>query len=768
MAYSRVNWENTPSHVTPLDADNLNQMDEAIANIDEELGRVGTKAVNLEARTGAIEDELEELDPYAKSMGAKTLVHDTAISTLQGQVTQIISGGSSSGDEVADIRVAENGTTYETAGDAVRAQIGQFLEIASEEPTDPGNKLWIDDETYSSGTQVPTYEEFIQRTGFVVHNLIDTNNFYENYRTDLSAMSSDGVVTRTASTSVVTNQLISLKPGTYYVRVPYTSTGSIIIWKKGTYPVTPTSVSMSSIGITRTMTDGTAIFEYTLVLTEESYIAINCQIASGNYKTIVLISTVNFLGSDMVVNYGKYGFINTVPKDLETLNTEINALNGITFSGQKITNITGTTTSGKCYNNTSGAGSTSFANASATEPYIIIEAGASYKFTGRVISFAGGVCFYNANKVFISGQFGTDGSTVDYTDAAVVIPEGAVYLNASTQNNNNKALVLKKLVNTPDLRTFCEENQGDINGLKEYTVKVNHIYVATTGNDSTGDGSAENPFATIFHANETIIDNAEHNRYIIHVADGTYTDLQTKYSGSTPTGVEGVYCKDYVYYEGNISNPSACILKWDGATGYTDGTYTYEDYGFYKCIFHVGSETHTSIRGFKLNATNTRYCLHIEMAGYGKGAEWEVSDCIFLWNGTPDCTDREYSTPVIGTGSGNFEKGHLLRCKIDNQSDSAIGWMNHDSPNRYANVAFSEGPEIIIEACDFDGTNICFRNIYGDSTVDGYDRFSIIDCINVNKLYYALGGESTVCQWRALVKCSDITDNVFETEDLLQ
>ena len=36
MAYERVNWENLPSKNTPVNADNLNKMDEGIANIEQE------------------------------------------------------------------------------------------------------------------------------------------------------------------------------------------------------------------------------------------------------------------------------------------------------------------------------------------------------------------------------------------------------------------------------------------------------------------------------------------------------------------------------------------------------------------------------------------------------------------------------------------------------------------------------------------------------------------------------------------------------------
>ena len=39
MAYERVNWENLPSTKTPVNADNLNKMDEGIKDLETELSK---------------------------------------------------------------------------------------------------------------------------------------------------------------------------------------------------------------------------------------------------------------------------------------------------------------------------------------------------------------------------------------------------------------------------------------------------------------------------------------------------------------------------------------------------------------------------------------------------------------------------------------------------------------------------------------------------------------------------------------------------------
>lgn len=125
--------------------------------------------------------------------------------------------------------------------------------------------------------------------------------------------------------------------------------------------------------------------------------------------------------------------------------------------------------------------------------------------------------------------------------------------------------------------------------------KMNYVYVAKNGSNTTGDGSPTKPFATIYHANESITDNSETNRYTIIVRNGTYTDLQTMYSGVGGTGVaQGVICKDYVYYESeDIGNPQNCIISWDGVTGLSDKT---RNNIIDKCAFHIQGNTHTHQR----------------------------------------------------------------------------------------------------------------------------------------------------------------------------
>lgn len=51
MAYERVNWENLPSKNTPVNADNLNKMDEGIANAVEKTGDTMTGDLDMQSNS---------------------------------------------------------------------------------------------------------------------------------------------------------------------------------------------------------------------------------------------------------------------------------------------------------------------------------------------------------------------------------------------------------------------------------------------------------------------------------------------------------------------------------------------------------------------------------------------------------------------------------------------------------------------------------------------------------------------------------------------
>lgn len=96
MAYDRVNWESFPSVATPLNAENLNRMDAAIASAIE-----------------SIETAVEQLTSLADAFDFLELRVNTALRLTDGSTT---------GDaELADARIDNNGQVYESLGAAMRA-----------------------------------------------------------------------------------------------------------------------------------------------------------------------------------------------------------------------------------------------------------------------------------------------------------------------------------------------------------------------------------------------------------------------------------------------------------------------------------------------------------------------------------------------------------------------------------------------------------------------------------------------------------------------
>lgn len=101
-SYERINWENFPSKETPLDADNLNYMDETIYTLVRELAYVRTIVASNKDTADSLEARIAQLS---------TLVD-----------------GSTTGDaELIDGRVGYDGTTYASIGNAIRGQINTIL-----------------------------------------------------------------------------------------------------------------------------------------------------------------------------------------------------------------------------------------------------------------------------------------------------------------------------------------------------------------------------------------------------------------------------------------------------------------------------------------------------------------------------------------------------------------------------------------------------------------------------------------------------------------
>lgn len=270
---------------------------------------------------------------------------------------------------------------------------------------------------------------------------------------------------------------------------------------------------------------------------------------------------------------------------------------------------------------------------------------------------------------------------------------------------------------------------------------VHAIFVSTSGSDETGDGTEENPYATIFHANEVITDNSETNRYKIIVKQGTYTDLQEKYAGIDGTYYQGVTCKSYVTYESeDITRPDLCVLKWDGSVGYTKPVTDANCVN--KCLFHIKDNSQgVYIKGFTFVSKNTRYCMHIETVGSTKVCDWHFENCVFEWGGRPDTTeDGTVATACIGTGYSMLEFGEFINCTIKCTNTNHANHMvfqSHDNPDNIF-TSIKRGEHLRFENCYFsiaDGSDYAHIDLRTTKTSPIIPSFAeFINCSGI-KLY---------------------------------
>lgn len=313
--------------------------------------------------------------------------------------------------------------------------------------------------------------------------------------------------------------------------------------------------------------------------------------------------------------------------------------------------------------------------------------------------------------------------------------------NLQLEQNNKKSAYAN-----PDF--ISESIKPELYQTPDYT--MHYLYVSNDYNEST-EGFGVTKFNSILSANDSITDNNYHNRYTIIVAQGTYTDMQDRYAGLSDVGLvgyHGVMMKDYVYYESeNIYNPSATIIKWDGATGFDKSALKSEDI-IKKCPFHLDLNVHTHIKGFTFDCKNIRYALHLESGGTGYATEWTVANCIFKWGGRADCTDYTGKTtvPAFGCGHSFGEVGLIENCKII-PTDCTIGYQNHDNAdNSSFGLHMKTGSNITIRNCDFGGTEIQARTLKGEYS-DTPNVLTVDRCVNISEIKKLYAAPATKCDW---------------------
>lgn len=389
-----------------------------------------------------------------------------------------------------------------------------------------------------------------------------------------------------------------------------------------------------------------------------------------------------------------------------------------------------------------------------------VEALTQYTFSRSESGYALAVFLYDNEKNMVL----MIGMGADYTNTTFITPAGAAFLRFYSLSDSFEILYQLERgdsateYQSPDFsETKMQLNENYMSGktVQRLTPKMTDIYVSASFAQNE-DGYGVTKFNTIYAANESITDNSEKNRYTIHVADGTYTDLQERYSGIDDSEREatnycGIVCKDYVYYEGNVQNPANCVISWDGKTGFS-GDIVYSNVSK-KAPFHlskiVRNSLHTHIKGFTFNCKNLRYCLHIETSGAGREIDWLIEQCVFLWGGNPDCTDITGlgSKPALGCGHSPLEHGRFKNCTVN--ASNGCAYLCHDNSNGTTRASgILSGADIRFENCNLSNGIIQCMSAKGDGLVDTPYVLSFEDCLNIGSVALAISAPATQSVWK--------------------
>ena len=349
------------------------------------------------------------------------------------------------------------------------------------------------------------------------------------------------------------------------------------------------------------------------------------------------------------------------------------------------------------------------------------------------------------------------------------IPTDAKYLCLSFYKGGLDTSIESVNVVSGEFRQYLSYRKTDfVNSVDVYTkdeiddklgeIHINKIYVATTGNDTEGNGTKEKPYATVLKANDVVTNASEKNKYEIIVADGTYTDLQEKYKGQNGSDYQGVIAKSYVTYKSESNNPEKCIFIWDGGVGYDTIS---NDTCANKCFFHINSVTiNTVIKGFKFVGSNLRYCLHFESNCLTTPY---IENCIFDWHG------RDFApknVPVIGMGGSIFSHITFKDCKfLNSQNDAGIQWHDNTYPYDWINGRYEpeglcpKGAVIECIDCLFDGLNVQVRSQNEDRPMPCC--LILKNCGGLKNVYPSIIAGGTKNYWKLFNQCSFIKNDLL-------
>ena len=251
------------------------------------------------------------------------------------------------------------------------------------------------------------------------------------------------------------------------------------------------------------------------------------------------------------------------------------------------------------------------------------------------------------------------------------------------------------------------------------------IYVATTGNDTTGDGSSGNPWATISHA----ISQAAPTGDTINVADGEYT-ITSK-----------ILVNKGVTITGNIANPENVVVQYDPVANLlifdmraSNATIqgiktTGGKSGFW---FDQSGVTGCTISHCIIDTVN-EYGIYMKNGGSGHTIEYTtISNTGQIYVGAPAVL-IENSLNVTLNGnilSSISDKGIFVRvCAASNTGERVEVTNNTLSGCNYPCVQVYKSPYTIVDGNTISSTNDKGINIIGPNANSAAERVELTNNI---------------------------------------
>ena len=296
------------------------------------------------------------------------------------------------------------------------------------------------------------------------------------------------------------------------------------------------------------------------------------------------------------------------------------------------------------------------------------------------------------------------------------------------------------------------------------------VWVATNGNDTTGDGTESKPYATITKALTTDAVN-------IHIKEGTYTQ-GTHYGTGTNLGGRNVFghgnvvlqndsSGHYPYSSGNVYIENITIKHGHATTGkayHATCTGSGQTACFVNCVFRDGGENGLSVTGID--------CICIGCVSYGNkldGFNYHAKDIegtTYIPNALEiDCVAYNNGTDQSGSDSCNGSTAHegVQIVRINGEYYSCYGGVIAEIAESYQPTTISVNFGVL--AHDSTGTGTYKASFWASKNTKMY----LIDCSCYGGTYDLCALDSALIVSRRLTTGRDVPEvNETGTSDIIQ